>query len=292
VDGGLNHHSVFIIISRRQKMTKTRQLTLMVLVVNCLCIGCSKYVAPGAGVNLMKAFTEADKQTLSADAAFIDSDFNRIYQRKPVSSLPARIAIARVQAPCYQSYTAKAYGNGNYSVLLVRDVETDEDFERLEKLPEISYISPLNRLLLPERLETDRELRLAAAALNADMLLIYTIETEFRSEDQATPLSVVTLGLSPSVVVFVNSTASALLMDTRTGFVYGAAEKNADRQQIAAWWTNEDAIDQCRRRTERTAFENLITEFESLWPHVVTERKIALAQSQTVNTTYPTYYTK
>ncbi len=270
-------------------MTKTRLLGLMLLIVNCLCIGCSQYVVPGSGVNLMKAFIEEDAQTLSTDAAFIDSDFTRIYQRKPLASLPARIAIARVQAPCYQSYTAKAYGEGNYSVLLVRDVETDEDFERLAKLPEISYVSPLNRLLLPERLETDRELRLAAAALNADMLLIYTIETEFRSEDQATPLSVVTLGLSPSVVVFVNSTASALLMDTRTGFVYGAAEKNADKQQLAAWWTNTDAIDQCRRRTEREAFENLICEFESLWPHVVAERKIALAG---IENTKAVYYTR
>ena len=35
-------------------MIKTHLLGLMLLIVNFLCIGCSHYVAPGAGVNLMK----------------------------------------------------------------------------------------------------------------------------------------------------------------------------------------------------------------------------------------------
>lgn len=129
----------------------------------------------------------------------------------------------------------------------------------------------MNRLLLPERLQSDRELRTAAAALHADMILIYTIETDFHSEDQATPLSVVTLGLSPTVKVYVNTTVSALLMDTRTGYIYGLAEGVAHHDQTAAWWTNRDAVDQSRRKTERAAFEDLIGELESLWPKVAAE---------------------
>lgn len=158
-------------------------------------------------------------------------------------------------------------------MVTIRDIETDEDFGRIEGLAEMAGAAWMNRLLLPENLQSDRELRTAAATLHADMVLIYTIETVFTKEDSVTPLSVVTLGLSPTVKVYVTTTASALLMDTRTGYVYGVAEGVGRHEQPAAWWTSEDAVDQSRRKTERAAFEDLLEEFETLWPKVVENLK-------------------
>src|SRR6185369_2340312 len=117
----------------------------------------------------------------------------------------------------YCSSTATSYGQGRYSILTTRDVEKPETIEKLAKMPQIAGVAPISRLLLPATLESDRELRQAAAKLQADILLIYTIDTEFKTEDKAAPISVVTLGLSPNQQVRVTTTASAVLMDTRNG---------------------------------------------------------------------------
>jgi len=110
------------------------------------------------------------------------------------------------------------------------------------------------------------------------MLLIYTIETDFYVGDDDSPVSLITVGISPHVWVQVNTTASAILTDVRSGYVYGAIEANADRKQQANHWTSKDAIDQSRRRTEREAFVALLEEFKGLWPKVVEERRKALAR--------------
>jgi hypothetical protein len=61
------------------------------------------------------------------------------------------------------------------------------------------------------------------------VLLVYTLDTTFVVEDKAAPLSVVSLGLFPNHLARVVCTASAVLMDTRNGYVYGVAEGTARR---------------------------------------------------------------
>src|SRR5205807_1721864 len=112
------------------------------------------------------------------------------------------------------SGSAQTYGRGAYTVVTTRDVESNDgkdQMEPLEKLPMMTGIAPINRLLLPEELKSDLELRQAAATLHADMLLIYTLDTNFKVEDAIAPLTVVTLGLSPNQQARVVTTASAVL---------------------------------------------------------------------------------
>jgi phosphosulfolactate phosphohydrolase-like enzyme len=133
----------------------------------------------------------------------------------------------------------------------------------------ITGIAPVNRLLLPQQFNSDLELRQAAAAMHCDMLLIYTLDTTFTVEDAAVPLSVITLGLSPNEIAHVACTASAVIMDTRNGYVYGVAEATERQIQLASAWTSEAAVDQTRRRTEAKAFEKLTTELQGAWAGVV-----------------------
>ncbi len=230
--------------------------SLLLLIVG----GCSiAYRTPGGGANLK---------------LFADRDIREIFERQPSAPRPVHLAIARVQEPHYRSYSSRSHGEGRYSVVTVRDVEKDQDFERLANLPEIEQVVPLNRLLLPEKLETDMDLRRAAATLHADMILIYTFDTDFVIDDALRPLTVVTLGLSPNKLVRVSTTASAVLLDVRTGYVYGACESTARRKQLANAWTSRDAVDHSRRKTEREAFEQLLTDFEKLWEGVA-EKSLA-----------------
>ncbi len=223
-------------------------------VVLLLAGGCSiAYHTPGGGADLK---------------LFADRDIAEILERRPSAPRPVHLATARVQAPHYRSHSTRSHGKGRYSVVTVRDVEQDADFDRLADLPEIAQVVPINRLLLSDQLESDRELRQAAAALHADMILIYTFDTDFFIDDALRPLTVITLGLSPNKVVRMSTTASAVLVDVRTGYVYGACESTVRRKQLASAWTSRDAVDHSRRKTEREAFEKLISDFEKLWDGV------------------------
>jgi hypothetical protein len=234
--------------------------------------GCASYTTPGRGANLeafgvggdAAAATATDRRDALSDRSVVQAAGKR-----PLATFPTGIAVARVQAPGYQSRTAQGFGTGRYSVVTTRDIEKPEQIQRLAGLPLVTGIAPLNRLLLPSELNGDLELRQAAGTLHADMLLIYTIDTQFVVEDKAAPLTVVTLGLSPNQQARVVSTASAVLMDTRNGYVYGVAEATENDNRLTSAWTSSDAVDESRRRAETRAFEKLVGELETMWIGVV-----------------------
>jgi hypothetical protein len=244
-------------------MPRSRLALLLLPAALSLSPGCASYTAPGPGARI----APDDLQKLRLQQS--DVRIEQLMALKPLAQFPASIAVARVESSGYRSYTVhKSYGEGAYSVVTQRDVETDADFDRLSKLPNIRGIVPVSRLLLPADLKTDEPLRLAAARAGADMLLIYTLDTSFRDEDNARPLSVITLGLSPNQVVKLSTTASALLLDTRNGYVYGAAEATESADQLTNAWQSSEAADQARLRSEKKAFQKLVGELEKTWTQV------------------------
>ncbi len=232
-----------------------------------LLTGCAaSYVVPGGAAEM---------------AMFVDDPYRPAHQRKPESPLPARLATVRVQASGYVSRHARGQGSGNYSIVTVREVEKDEDFKNILALPQIAGITPLNRLMIGNsQLKSDVEIRRAAAALGADMVLLYTFDTNFHVDDGMRPLSVVTLGLFPTKVATVTTTASSLLIDVRSGYIYATGEATAQRKPLANAWTDDDAVDVSRQQTEREAFVNLVKDFERLWPQVVRERQVSMGQAR------------
>ncbi len=223
--------------------------------------GCSSYAVPGGAADL---------------SLFADGETRPAFQRRPESPLPARIATIRVQDSGYASHGVRANGSGSYSIVTVREVEKDDDFKRIAALPEIAGIVPLNRLIIGKsNLRTDVELRKAAATLGADMILLYTFDTGFHVDDGMRPLSVVTLGLFPTKVATVTTTASSLLMDVRSGYIYATGETTSQRKPLANSWTSSDAVDASRQQNEREAFVKLVRDFERIWPQVVQERRQA-----------------
>ena len=127
----------------------------------------------------------------------------------------------------------------------------------------------MNRLLLPDRLESDKELRQAASRLHADIVLIYTFDTAFYERNASTPLSLVSLGLSPTVKVRVVSTVSAIVLDSRTGYLYGALEATHKLQRSASHLTSTDVCDALRQKVERQAFDKFLDSFDKTWKGIV-----------------------
>lgn len=223
--------------------------------------GCATYTTPAAGVNM---------STLG------DDDIVELMALEPAAHFPARLAMVRVQSSGYRSLTADSYGTGSFSVVTTRDVESEDDLQRIAALDNVAAVAPITRLILPQELNTIKDLRLGAARLKADLLLIYTLDTRFNVESTSLgPLSAVTLGFLPNKEAFVSATTSALLVDVRTGFIYGTAESSARESQRASVWSTEAAIDEARQLAERNSFKQFVGEFETLWHATLQEHQAA-----------------
>jgi len=235
-----------------------------------LMAGCAEYAAPGRGADL--SVIGADRATQEANT---DSGIQGELDKKPLARFPTGIAVVRIEAPGYNSSTNAGWGEGKYCVVTTRDIEDPKTVAELEKLPMVTGIAPINRMLLPSNLQSDYELRHAAASLHADLLLVYTIDTVFYTRDLASPLSVVTLGLAPDQKVHVSSTASAALLDTRNGYVYGVCEATDQNTGITIAWQTDQAVDYSRQKAESAAFKKMCGEVQGMWAKVLVNQGVS-----------------
>jgi hypothetical protein len=227
--------------------------------------GCATYTTPGGGISI---------------PAITEGDIGLALAREPAAQFPAHLIVARVQAPGYLSYSNRGYGDGGYSVITTRDIETDEDFARIGAMPGIASVGPLSRVLLPTQLNTTRDLRTAAAQLRADVVLVYTLDTSFRTETlQIGPLQTVSLGFFPNKEAHVTATCAAAFIDVRTGYVYGVAEATSTEEQRSNFWNTQAAIEDARVAAEREALSAALTEVEKAWATIVAQHAASATAS-------------
>ncbi len=232
------------------------------LLVLALVSGCgAHYVTPGGGLS-MGAIAGVSEQ--------IDGDISRHFETKPAAAFPAHIAVVRIQDSGYRTKTQHGYGHGRYSVVTTRDIETDEAFERLQKLPDVNGVAPIGRMLVPVNANSIKDLRIPAARLHADMVLVYSVDTSLYVDGkQLGPLSVISLGLIPNMKAHVTATVAGMLVDVRTGYIYGMTEASDTQAQRTTVWETEIAIETARKKAETNAFEGFVGEFEEMWSGVV-----------------------
>jgi hypothetical protein len=236
-----------------------------------LLFGCaSQYTVPGGPADLSLFLSPVSKETEPADGRS-DREIAALLARRPSATFPAGLALARVQAPDYSSATVPpTLGAGAYTVLAV-GVEEREVLARVKALPMVSRVDALTPLLAPSEPRSDVELRRLAARLHAQVLLIYTLDTRFVLETEMAPLTILTLGLLSSKTGSIRSTASAVLIDTQTGFLYGAADAAAEVEAHTSAWSSPVRTDEFRREAETAAFRAMIGEFARIWERVLAE---------------------
>jgi hypothetical protein len=222
--------------------------------------GGGKYVTPGAPADFValgiSPTTQADRTEPKVQAAL---------NRKPAASFPAALAIVRVQDRGYRTSTARGFGAGRFSVVTVRDVEKDQTFQRLEAMPMLLGVAPVNRLVVPNYLNSEEDMRTVAAAVHADVLLLYTFDTVTESSVTLGGLGVLTLGLFPNEVQNATSTVSAAFIDVRTGYIFGLCEGTGTSERLNNAWNTHAAMDLARRHAEEGAFEALVPQIEATW---------------------------
>ncbi len=233
-------------------MKTCRVAVLMVLLI---LTGCATYTTPGGSVQLSQ---------------IADADINDFMSKEPAASFPANISVVRVQAPQYYSSGVSSYGTGRYSVVTTREVESEEDFEKLAALPQVVGIAPLSRILLPQNLDSIKSLRGAAARLKSDILLIYTFDTSFHVGGQrCAPLNVISLGMLKNKDVTVTTTVSAAFFDVRTEYLFGLSEATEQESKNSSVWSTSADVDDMRVSTEKAAFKKLIPEIEETWSGII-----------------------
>ena len=201
-------------------------------------------------------------------ATFSDPSVKKAYKATPAIHFPANLAFVRVQASGYRSETARGIGSGAYSVVTARDIEKESDFNKISALPGVQGVTGLNRLLLPSNFSSDLDIREAAAKLQTDAILIYTFDTVVESNQAIPPLTLLSLGILTNTKYKITSSASAILLDTKTGFVYGAIEESSTRSGVAVPVVNPGSMDAARRQSEREAFDKLLVSFEPFWNRI------------------------
>jgi len=222
---------------------------------------CTHYVTPGSAVKISE---------------LADEDISKLLSNKPTSEFPVNIAVARIQHPQYTNYKQQqsSYSGqqGNFSMILTRDATEDEAFQKLSELNGVNQASPFNRLLLPYNYKSIKDLRMAAAKMKAQMLMVYTFDTEFMIDTKNYgPQNAFSLGYLKNKDVKVTTTASVALFDVQTEYLYGLAEATADEHKKSNAWKKEDEVDNLRIATEKKAFEKLMGEVEKMWDGVVQE---------------------
>jgi hypothetical protein len=215
--------------------------------------GCtSSYTLPGKGVNFQEiglTVSPKDKANLA---------------KKSEAKFPASLILVRLQGSRYDNTTVQTYGSGSYCVVMTRDIEKPDQIDMLGHMPLVTGIDSLRKLDLPETMENEQQLRTAALAENGDVLLIYTLDDNFTNSGNDTTADL-TFGILNTNNFTVTTTASAVLVDARTGLVYGAVEAIAQKKGAANVYGYSAAADAVRSLTEAEAFDDLCTKAKRLW---------------------------
>lgn len=221
-----------------------------------LAAGCAEYAVPGPAAQLSEIG---------------DYSVQREFDRRPVVTFPTALAVAHIQGPGYgeRHYYRGSNGNSKFTVISVRETENEAAVKNIRNLQKVTGVIFLNDLLLPTTVKGEEDLRTAAARVQAKLLMLYTFNTKFEVDDKLAPLTTISLGLFPTKDARLVCTASAVIVDTQTGYLYAAAEATARRTQTANAWTSDQAVDESRRLVESEAFGKLASQLPQAWTRIL-----------------------
>lgn len=243
---------------------KTNQLALLAPIgmLAFAMTGCQTYLAPGAPADLRAmGFVQGG----GSDAGSINNALVP-KQRATVSTL---MALARVQAAGFSTYTGGSTTKGPVSLVTQIDSEDPADVAKLSKLYGVRGTLGLNKLVLPDSVANEADLRKAAAETGADVLVVYTIDTQFFVPQRVEYGQAVKLPLITDPAANVQSTASGILVDVRSGRIMGQAQGTGRAFVNAGSADGGNVIDRSRRNAERAAFKAMTDEVAQRWTLII-----------------------
>ena len=177
---------------------------------------------------------------------------------RPTVRFPARVAVARIEA-----------SGGGFRMIPDTDVENAEHAAAAASLPGVAGIVSLNRVALVSEVKSYRELDAEARKVGADLVAVYRFDASDRSSDVFLPLSVATLGLAPTNPYSVTATATLMVRDARTGYLYGVMEESATNKGLTAGMDLHNAQERSKRNAKKKALDQLTAKLPVFWNGVM-----------------------
>lgn len=219
-------------------------------------------------------FADIDAESRRADQISRQTDpaVDRNLALVPAADFPTTVATAHVQAGIY-SGPHRFRHSDTPAVRLVSKPELDQaaSLSDLDGLPYLRAVRPVRSLLVRGEIRGLDSVRRAAAALQADMVMVYTFDTTTRENTTVPVVGVASLGILPNIEQKATSRVTGGLLDVRTGYLYGVLEAEGEATQLANGWTSEEAQGDAALRAEQRALCAFVEAAEDLWLDVVAE---------------------
>ena len=194
-------------------------------------------------------------------AASIHGDNRAQIGVEPKARFPLRLAVAElIAAEC-----------GDRSRYRVTQPAAPKRLEPLAELQAVADVRIIDRRMVPRPQDDGEPLRRAAELLGADMLLAYTIHLDVTSDDKLPVLTLLTLGLAPTVTERGNAVIDAVLIDSHSGYIYGVARTEASNTRLATPWSSRKAARRAIARARERAVTHLIDRMPGAWSAVPDE---------------------
>jgi hypothetical protein len=239
----------------RHRLTAHRILLLASFLLASLG-GCSTHwITPGAGSDLARLGT---------------ANLAVAFGRKPTALFPSFMTVVRIQAPGYGG----AGGSRRFVVLEPEDddVARDEDLRTMAGWEEIGRVERMHAGGLSEDIDSLDALR-ATLDDDTDLLFVHSMDTRLdRLDDHEDALPAgapFSFGPLSAAELEIAATASALIVDVRTGFVYGFSRFTSRRASSTRSWKNVEALEAARREIEREAFEGVLRASRRKWERAI-----------------------
>lgn len=230
---------------------------------------------------LCAACSSAAYRTPGGPAPLADigrSEAQLLVAQPPSPRFPVKLSLVRVQAPSYQSFSAAGLGNGRYTVLPGAELPGAQPLAAVAGWPKVAEAAPLDIALLPPRLDSLEDLRLAAAKTQADVLMVYTLDTTFAKGGQPyAPRAALKLDPKLAPDLLVQSQATALFIDVRTGYQYAQVQARVQRGDLGSALSSGPALDDKRREAEQAALAELLQRAQQAWNGIASRYEYAQA---------------
>lgn len=237
---------------------------------------CSTTLQTTSGADYLARY-DASHEVLNGAATDVDADVRRIAAIEPTLSFPARIGLARIE---HGRLTTLPEDEG----LIWQDlVETlgDEYGELVPVSPMIaSLVSDPGDSWSNSSAEVIAHIRRGAARQHLDYVLAYEVGSSRQNKANAlalADLTIIGMFVLPSRTIEVEATASALMLDVRTGYPYATlttyAEKAGVSRVVSETSTHRSYADTAKVR----AVEKLADEFGGAM-EALAARSIELAE--------------
>ncbi|MBL4852736.1 MAG: hypothetical protein JKY25_00680 [Robiginitomaculum sp.] len=242
------------------KLTKTISLTILTIAL----ASCATTTQMTSGSDYLSRYTPSMTANLTTTSGTVDQQIRDIAAVEPDLRFPARIGLARIE-------------RGQLTNSPIDEIQAWGDLAETLGAPygEFVPVSPfIAAMVRPEAKKGRRgthnviaDIRRASARQHLDYVLAYEVTQNSSQESNALSLANLTiLGLYviPSRSVKINSTASAILIDVRSGYPYGTATAFATDKNTRTALGSGKAKRKAKSNNYLQAVENLTGEVETM----------------------------